>query len=266
MKSFKNNVVFAALLLVVGNMQGMENIDVFPFTSLPRELQQEVMVIALNNEINSLPIEKGSLQIAAQKIRDLASVNKAFNAANNQPKFCLQLIKNLTKFPIPHHRTADLDVAKMLGIRCAQERFKLQKEFMDYIKASKDNVSMTVLENFIRRGVDLDFSGDKFGQTPLIEAVWLGDSPDMVNFLIKKGANINEPNFPGGVTPLYFAVQAHFYDKKAAQYKERQIKIITMLLEAGADPDRMTDDEKRNRDLQERDVFKEAMEQIKSNK
>src|SRR5579872_1430706 len=167
MKFHKNIVVAALLVMVAGSMKGMET-KAFPFSDLPRDLQREVMVIVLNNEINSLPNTPESLKIAAQKIRDLANVNKFFNEAINQPRFCLLLIKDLAK----RFDETDADAAEVLGTRCAQERFKLQKEFIDYINTSKENFSMEVMENFIRRGVDLNFDGRayKFGNTPLAEA------------------------------------------------------------------------------------------------
>lgn len=262
-----HNAMVAALLVVAGNIWCMEN-NAFPFTTLPKELQREVLVIALNNEINSLPTDYESLLVAVTKIKDFAGINKAFNAAINQSQFCLKMIKNLAK----QFETSDMDVARKLGIRCAQERYTLQNDFISFIKNS-DNFSMARFEDFLKKGIDLEFT-DERGNTPLmiaasyessnavialinkganLEATDLDEQRtpltcaiendeniDIVNALIKKGADVNHGTRIGG--PLDRAlIHGHAYGLVIVpERQEGVIKVIKILLLAGADPNKMT--------------------------
>jgi ankyrin repeat protein len=76
----------------------------------------------------------------------------------------------------------------------------------------------------LNKGADPDLVGDKAGDTPLIIAARIGFD-QAVQWLIGMGAKVNATN-KMGETALIAAVQ------------QRQVPIVRMLLEAGADPDK----------------------------
>ena len=216
-----SSLIAALLLVAVGNIY---SIDPFPFTELPKDMQNEIMIVMANNEIRSLPGEPASLKIAADKIRELTVSNKALNDIINRPEFTLKLIKN---FAQAFHCDDDV-VAKALGTRGAQERLKLQGELEGGLLFER-LFKIDKFEALCKRGVDLEFV--LHGGTPLMTAV-SEDVLSGVKALCNKGVNVNSIN-KKGLSALGMAIweAGHSYSD------DQNIAIIKELIDAGADPE-----------------------------
>src|SRR5579872_4024263 len=68
-----------------------EPTEPFSFTDLPQDIQQTIISLLTINSTAK------TLQEAAQTINALAKTNKYLNELINDPKFCLQIIKHLSK-------------------------------------------------------------------------------------------------------------------------------------------------------------------------
>ena len=127
-------------------------------------------------------------------------------------------------------------------------------EFLNAIK-ERDAIKANELARANGAAI-LDVRGDD-GSTPLTITIAREDA-EWTGFLISKGANVNLPG-KGGDTPLILAARVGFTDavhwllsKKArvdltnrsgetaliAAVHQRQLPIVRLLLEAGADPDK----------------------------
>lgn len=202
----------------------------FPFSSLPKDMQYEVMLRYIDDAIASLPeatkpyeAAKESLKAAADRIRDLARVNKDLNSVINQPIFCLKLIKRLAQ----KFNAFDLEAAIQLKTRCAQERIQLQEDFLDNV-VTNERAPIAAFNDYINKGVDLDWTG--LNVNPLMAAA-SGGILNIVKLLLSKGANAKYIDRYGN-NALY----------QAASIKNDKIPAVTIidllkeLLAAGADP------------------------------
>ena len=84
--------------------------------------------------------------------------------------------------------------------------------------------NLVTLRTLVRSGANVNAEGDT-GRSALIYALYSAD-PDMAEFLLKQGANVNKRSVDG-VTPIYLA--AYLPDK----YREKMLKL---LLKYHADP------------------------------
>jgi ankyrin repeat protein len=211
----------------------------FPFPSLPRDMQYEIMLQYIDDEIASLPgatVEyeiAESLKVAADKIRALALANKDLNSIFNQPTFCFKLIKKLAQ----KFNAFDEEAAQALGTKCAQDRVKLQNNFLDEAVAGYSQFSAAKFEDFIKKGVDLEWT--MANGTPLMEAV-VNNKLAAVKALIKKGVNINYVD-RFGKSALYMTVLIRNYTdpetrKKITIPTSQIIELAKTLLAAGANP------------------------------
>jgi len=211
----------------------------FPFARLPKDMQYEVLLQYIDDQIASLP-DAGdpsqlakTLKIAAakilDKIRDFTTVNKELNSIINQPALCFKLIKKLA-----HRFNAfDEEVAQALGTKCAKDRLKLQSDFLEHIRAEGKKFSSATLEDFIKKGIDLEWT-NMYGETPLIVAAGYNKRAT-VKALINKGVNVNFVN-RDGKNALYAAtIMLDIYSHWTVPTRQ-MIKMVKMLLNAGANP------------------------------
>lgn len=220
------------------------DINPFPFTDLPKDMQNEVMVLMVNNEIRSLPEKPESLKIAADKIRELAVSNKALNDIINRPEFTLKLIKNFAKA----FHCWDEVIAKALGTRGAQERIQLQNDFLYDAVVGYEQFSPRTFDSFLKKGVDLEWT-DSYGATPLMGAIF-NNKLAAVKALIKNGADVNQKvelaGYQGPGTKIWcFTALGRVLTKniisapgmKIVKIPVNQVlEMIQVLLDAGADP------------------------------
>jgi len=92
------------------------------------------------------------------------------------------------------------------------------------------------VEGLLSRGVDINLR-DEAGMTVLFYTL-LAEDIEMVRFLICKGADVNIRN-TSGQNSLHWAITVwpKWKDpQKARMQKEKKIKLVEILLEAGADP------------------------------
>ena len=130
-------------------------------------------------------------------------------------------------------------------------------EKIAFLNAIKERDALKANELARSNGVEiLDVRGDD-GSTPLTVTIARGDD-EWTGFLISKGANVNLPG-KGGDTPLILAARVGFTEavrwlllKQArvdmanrsgetaliAAVQQRQLPIVRLLLDAGADPDK----------------------------
>ena len=130
-------------------------------------------------------------------------------------------------------------------------------EKIAFLNAIKERDALKANELARSNGAEiLDVRGDD-GSTPLTITIARGDE-EWTGFLISKGANVNLPG-KGGDTPLILAARVGFTEavrwlllKQArvdmtnrsgetaliAAVQQRQLLIVRLLLDAGADPDK----------------------------
>jgi len=130
-------------------------------------------------------------------------------------------------------------------------------EKIAFLNAIKERDALKANELARSNGAEiLDVRGDD-GSTPLTITIARGDE-EWTGFLISKGANVNLPG-KGGDTPLILAARVGFTEavrwlllKQArvdmtnrsgetaliAAVQQRQLPIVRLLLDAGADPDK----------------------------
>jgi hypothetical protein len=129
-----------------------------------------------------------TLKKAARIINTLAHVDTSWNVFINDDKRALQLIKRLSQ----QYHCSDIDVAKMLCTKAANERFALQRAFLVGWKwgLNKMRSDFNKLKNI---GLDVDFSYKNDHPTVLIQTTfWQESGYDHVAcWLIENGADIN---------------------------------------------------------------------------
>jgi len=92
---------------------------------------------------------------------------------------------------------------------------------MDFFELVKTG-TLQDIKAAIGKGVDIN-AWDKDGRTPLMEAVWHNQNPEVVTTLLRAGAKIEAQSKSGATALLY-----------AAEYNQNP-EVITTLLKAGAD-------------------------------
>jgi ankyrin repeat protein len=137
--------------------------------------------------IPSLCCACSCLKDAAVTINALAKTNTFFNKSINEDDKTLALIKQLSQqFDCPN-----IDVARVLCTKAANNRYTLQRSFLVGWNHSWDSVKNDI--NKLKRiGLDLNFSYKKTHPTPLIQTVaWqeVGYS-NIACWLIENGADI----------------------------------------------------------------------------
>jgi len=201
------------------------------FMNLPKEMQH--YIIGLLITISSAD----NIDEATEAIRALTRVNHALHDLINEPKFCLKLIKSLAK----KLDIADEEAAKKLQILEAQRRLKLQQEFLKSIYSLKNKTNEEVentLNDFIKRGADVNFT--YINNTILRDACeYLLVSA--ISFLINNGADVNATDTFGFDSLHLVLTDIDQYYQNNLEKKielENAIKIIKILLDAGADPEK----------------------------
>lgn len=132
-------------------LEPSEPIQPFPFTELPKEIQDQII------ELLSIYTTATSLKDAARTINALAQVNKKLNQKINTPVFCLKLIKHLAmKF-----ECSDEEVADILQTQEAKRRLTLQDELYEICSTPADtmiNPNLPSIKILCDEGVDLNFT------------------------------------------------------------------------------------------------------------
>ena len=86
-------------------------------------------------------------------------------------------------------------------------------------------ISMSAAQKVLQKGADINTpSSTRFGWTPLISGIY-NHKEDVVDFLIKQGANPNIPD-NNGETPLVWAIKVW----------NSNTNLVAKLLKSGADP------------------------------
>lgn len=110
----------------------------------------------------------------------------------------------------------------------------------DYLEQLVDHISrgdlakaQEVIETADKAGLSIVNQHTKEAETPLIQAIFRG-SPEAVQFLLNRGADVNFLNEVVTYSPLYHAVERTIFQPGVAP---NRLQVIRLLLEAGADPD-----------------------------
>ena len=173
----------------------LENFD---FKELPIEVQSHII------QLLSLNTTATTLKEATDTIRSLSSADKELHQMINNPRFCLQLIKNLSN----QFKCSDQEAAGALKTPEAQRLLNMQMGFMLAINRGDNDTVIELCQN----GIDVNFT--KIGSTThLMSAARLGNS-SIIQILLKYGADINKAD-PERITALMLA--SDYGHIKAAQ-------------------------------------------------
>ena len=181
--------------------QDTQEYEPFPFTDLPKDLQNTILslVIANNNA--------KTVDLAGQTINALAQTNHELNHLINDPQFCLHIIWHLAK----QFNCSDQIAAEALQTREAKRRLDVQTAFLalftpnNTFKKTKFNKLYTHYKDYI----DLDFSygaqNDDSKVTLLMIAAHAKNSAEEIECLLKTHAvDVNKAN-TDGLTALMFS-------------------------------------------------------------
>jgi len=164
-----------------------EPIEPFPFTELPKDVQNTIINLLTIN------ISAQNLREAAQTINALAQVNKELNTLINNPNFCLKIIKVLAlKF-----NCSDEEAAAALKTQEAKNRLFIQKQFLIMCQNKNfDEQEFNILYKTYKGYVDLNFiyvikrHAQQFPGTLLYLATANRSCP-FIKILLNHGADIN---------------------------------------------------------------------------
>jgi hypothetical protein len=174
-----------------------EPIEPFPFTTLPKDIQHEIIALLLAGATAT------SLKEAAFTINSLAQINHQLNELINDPKFCLSIIKNLAET----FNCSDEEAAKALQTQEAKRRLKLQESLKKSLERGRypaDLPSGDIDLNFTYSGLD-EYGGEIM--TPLMIAI-VKNNYYMIQLLPTLGANLNMIGTEGiKMTALMFAAR-----------------------------------------------------------
>jgi len=167
-----------------------QQIDPFPFTSLPRD-EQSVIITFLTSGTNAQ-----SLKEATYSIGSLAQVNHELNELINNDRFSLNIIKHLAQ----RFNCSQFDVCKALQTQQAKHQCHLQKQLFDL--CVQDDPNMNLFALLSNQGADLEFTYtyEDHIATPLMIAC-LNNNSTLARHLLHAGANINHAT-PSGMTAL----------------------------------------------------------------
>jgi len=194
----------------------------FDFEKLPRDIQQEIIILLAQN--NSAQ----TIEEATAIIRALTQTNKQLNDLINDPQFCLRIIKNLAK----QFNCSDREAAETLRTKRAKEQLNIQNLLNLCYHQHNENQTNALIKSLIEQGVDLSFSTkSNFGIMAGVSIpAWFSfyGFPDVIKSLITHGININEQTSDGSSVLLYVI---------RTTTPMNVIEFVPVLLAAGADPE-----------------------------
>jgi len=180
----------------------------FAFSGLPQDMQNKII------EFLSIYSTAESLSGATRMINSLAQVNTELNAKINDPAFCLQIIKHLSR----KFNCSDMDVCLALQTHAAKQLLVLQQQL--YNLCTNTEMSLYDLQEHLIdicvKGVDLEFTytitmkdvilhqDHIVYATPLMIASM--ESYQAILPLLSQGVNINATD-KNGTTALMFAAK-----------------------------------------------------------
>jgi hypothetical protein len=171
-----------------------QQIDPFSFTNLLPEIQTTIITILLEGR------NAKTLAEAAKSISSLAQVNHDLNELINNPAFCLQIIKSLSK----RFNYSNFDVCAVLQIKQAKMQCDIQQQLFDLCIEPQPNEQLFTILLF--NGADRSFTYMHKGTivTPLMFACL--NNSQMVRYLIASGVDVNQSN-SNGLTALMLTAQ-----------------------------------------------------------
>ena len=165
-------------------------IDPFPFTNLPEDMQNVIISLIIKNSTAR------SLKEAANSINALAQVNHQLNDLINDPEFCLQIIWHLAE----QFDCSDEAAAQALQTEEAKQRLKIQKQFT-LLSSPKKKFNEKKFKEFYEKYkdyIDIDFTCTEIKMTPLMLATYAKNSSKHISFLLNIGAiNVNKASTLG---------------------------------------------------------------------
>ena len=209
-------IICGVLLGTVAIKMLWQSNEPFPFTDLPKEMQNQIIYFL------SLNTTATTLKEAVDTINSLTKVNKELNELLNKPDVCLQIIKHLAiKF-----NYSDEQVAAELQTKESQRRLELQHQ----LKLICMNINdLANFDSLYEQGVDLNFTYStktpNLFVTPLMIAGWSNILEKLCS-MKNKGLDINQRN-NNGETAFMMNVNR----------KSPELSKFSILLNAGADPE-----------------------------
>lgn len=265
MKMNVNNIFMVGILVVANNVCGMERIELQKSKEKEefRKKIAEEMNIMLNEHSKNKDSEDTRLLAAnvfATDMRRAVLADDLCAQVVNEPQFCLQLIKKVAQtFKLSH-----IPAAQMLRIEGAHRRLELQDRFEFFLNQTLvDRSSIELvksvqrlklvtfehnLQDFIQKGVDLDWE-DEGNRLPAVSMASRLLDIDIVNILIKNGANVNIVCSNGRVL-LYYMINHSIYNRNQ-DIQNRYIEMIKIFLQAGAELDKLPEECKNAKSLKE---------------
>ncbi|HEX4068527.1 MAG TPA: ankyrin repeat domain-containing protein [Candidatus Babeliales bacterium] len=193
---------------------------------LPLDVQQQITNLLTVYDIAD------SLTICAQITNSLTQVNKELNEIINNPHFCLELIKHLSK----RFNCSNSEVANTLKTKEARRRFMLQMDLYNICNETRFNTKdyyLQTLQSLCDQGVDLEFTYNMLLShfqnlgtfpTPLMIAS-IHQNHTMMHCLIQIGSEVNQKTHNGKTALMLLPT-----------FKNMSRNTLKILLDAGANP------------------------------
>jgi hypothetical protein len=260
MKNIKKVLIMIPFLTSIACIFGMTELP-FNFAGLPKDMQDEIVLQYVKSVMRDLSqkvtkirqkekddLEKASLEDVdfdpfeiteeskkerinaltegLKRINNLVLTNKELSKKMNEARFTYRLIVTLEElFNLP-----DEVIAKALATKAAQDRIQLQKDFLALFYPGVQ-FSQMKFDDFIKKGVDLEWGEGDYGWTPLFHAV-MNNKLAAIKALVKAGVDINYKNDYNQQTALSLMVQ----QGRGSNFPINQrIEIMKFFIGAGAD-------------------------------
>lgn len=234
----KNKIALIILLSYIMILPAMQKPDENIFVSLPVELQYQIMPYVIGNNLNEAVNDVKRLYVVSPGIRSNIHANQVIlnyiiqKFKVDTSKELQKIVNNLNAFEV--FKNSEF---KALIETKKQELDRMQK-LVGELKSAIQQNDLARIQQLIQQGVNVNalYIADEYMLDykfpPLIHAYYDPNNKNLIETLLKAGANINAQDTEGK-TILSLAVQEILSRRNQ---ENRNIDFVKLLLEKGASP------------------------------